>query len=260
MSRIRQSLVLAPSLLLLAGCASTGIGTHRAKVTPQRPTVGNTTQTAAFGTAEIEAGVAFDPSDRVDTAATIRFGLSESSELFVSHVPYVTVDAPGPDPSGPGDLTVGFRQRLLDESKDFPATALEIATSIPIGDDDPAISSGYTNLYTGFTLDRHFGDLLTSWYYRLGLIGTAEAGNLDVQHTLAVAGYMPLMDRWNGVVELASTYYPEAGVEPLTANGSLLYTVTDSLLFDIGVQVGLNDDAQDFAIVAGVTTNIGRIF
>lgn len=259
-SPFRPSHLLLVAALGLAASGCTSTGDYRAKVTPQRPTIGNTTETAAFGTVEIEGGISVDPSDRNSADATVRIGLSEDSELFVMHSPFVNVDTPGTNADGPGDLTIGYRQRLLEESRDFPATAIEFATSLPVGDDDPAISSGYTNFYAGITVDRHFGDLLTSWYYRLGAIGTPVAGDLNAQHTLAVSGYLPLMDRWSGVAELATIIDVESSVEPMFVNAAVMYEVTESLLFDVGVQLGLNDDAPDVVLFGGFTTNIGRVF
>lgn len=254
--------VAATALLVASGCASTGSqpNPYRAKVTQNRTTVGNTTQTAAFGSVELEAGGTYDASDRWSATAGVRLGLSETSELFAEHLSYVRLVEDGKDPSGSGDVLIGFRQRLLDESKNYPATAIEFSTSLPVGDDDPALTSGYTNFYGAFVVDRHFGDLLTSWYYRLGALGTATAGDLDAEHTLAIAAYLPVSAGWTALVELAGTHRPELDTEPITANGSLLYNITDALLFDVGVQVGLNDDAPDAVVVAGVSTNIGRIF
>lgn len=260
--RSTSSLIVAATALLLAsGCSSTGAGNqYRAKATHNRVNVGNTTQTAGFGTIELEAGGTYDASDRMSARAGVRIGTSTTSELFVEHDPHVRIVEDGKDPSGAGDVLVGFRQRLLEESKNFPATALEFSTSLPVGDDDPALTNGYTSFYGAFIIDRHFGDLLTSFYYRLGAIGTAVANDLDAEHTLALAGFLPVTPGWTAMLELAGTHRPEVDTEPISVNLALLFNLTDALLFDVGVQVGLNDDAPDAVVVAGVTTNIGRIF
>jgi hypothetical protein len=260
--RSTSSLIVAATALLVAsGCSSTGTSNqYRAKVSQNRVNVGNTTQTAGFGTIELEAGGTYDASDRMSAKAGVRVGTSETSELFVEHDPYVRIVEDGKDPSGSGDVVVGFRQRLLEESKNFPATALEFSTSLPVGDDDPLLTSGYTNFYGAFVVDRHFGDLLTSFYYKLGAIGTAVANDLDAEHTIALAGFLPVTAGWTAMLEFAGTHRPEFDTEPIIVNAALLFNLTDALLFDIGVQVGLNDDAPDAVIVAGVTTNVGRIF
>lgn len=268
-STASSSLLLAALCALpLTGCTSTGA--YRAKVTPQRPTVSNSTQTAAFGTVEIEAGASIDPSERYSADTTLRVGLSESSELFVEHSPFVNFDRPGEDAEGPSGVSIGYRQRLLDESRDFPATAIEFKTVLPVGDDDlgrtgdvvgfESSSSGFTDFFAGISVDRHFGDLLTTWYYQLGVLGTGVQGDLDTQHTVAVAGTLALMDRWSVIGEFAASTFTETDIDPMSANAALLFEVTENLLFDMGVQVGLNDDAPDLVLIGGVTTNIGRIF
>lgn len=268
-SIFRTSLLLAAlSALPLTSCTSTGA--YRAKVTPQRPTVSNSTQTAAFGTVEVEAGVSLDPSDRTSADATVRVGLSETSELFIEHSPFVSYDRPGENAEGPGGLSIGYRQRLLDESRDFPATAIEFKTVLPVGEDDlsrggnvvgfESSSSGFTDFFAGLSVDRHFGDLLTTWYYQLGVLGTGVQGDLDTQHTIAVSGTLELMDRWSVIGEFAASTFTETDLDPMSANAALLFEVTENLLFDMGLQVGLNDDAPDLVLIGGVTTNFGRIF
>jgi hypothetical protein len=176
---IALSLVLASSL---ESCSS--IGVRRAKVVPQRPRFGRTTQTTAFGTFEVEAGASANPKNAAEVTTTLKAGMSPTAEFFAEIAPYRYYDVPGPDVDGVGDLTLGMRQRLMNESKNYPATAMELAVQVPTGDEDlngstgltgGLDSTGYANVYGAFMLDRSFDTLYTTLYYQFGALGTPVA-------------------------------------------------------------------------------------
>ena len=275
MTRPTVCLLLVLLSLALSSCGT--LGTRRAKVTPQRPKISNNTKTTAFGTWELEAGALVDPGDAFALDTRLKVGVSPTAELFASFPPYIYQDVTGDDVNGIGDLTIGFRQRLMNESKAYPATAFELQGTLPVGDDDLAQASG-GNLVSGvagggdfidfagaFILDRTFEQVYVTLYYKLGfsnesVSGSGVAGDLNVQHTAAIAGTMPIHERWSGLAELAGSYIPEESFGPLVANLAALYDLGDTAVLDAGVLLGLNDDAEDFAIRAGITTNLGIFF
>lgn len=253
---IAYPLLLVLLLTALPSCA--GVGSRRAKVTPQRPRIGFTTQTTEFGTFEVEGGITADPGDSIDLPLRVKVGVSPTAELFTQWSPYGYIDVPGEDPSGTGDLTVAFRQRLMNESKAYPATALIIGTTLPVGDDE--LGGGFTDFFAGLSADRTFNNVLATAFYQFGLQGTAEQGDLNIEHTASLAMTLPLAERWYGLAELGASYDVEASRGPVVANLAAIYDFTDTLVFDAGILFGLNDDAPDLALFAGFTTNLGILF
>lgn len=240
-------------------------GAYKAQVTPQRPTFSNDTRTASFGTMELEAGLELginpdngENASRLDSVA--RFGVSETGEFFLGWTPYQAVNSEGPDPDGTGDLAIGFRQRLMDETDSLPATAIQILTSLPVGEDDPAFSSGHTNFAAAFIVDRSFAELATTLFYQLGVLDNGDAFDQDINHLLAVAGSLPIDDLLTAQAELAWFYFPETDVEPIFLTLLGQYSISDTMMFDAGLRLGLNDDAQDVSVFAGIVTNLGRLF
>lgn len=263
-----QAFATSAALFLALGASSCmNAGAYKAQVTPQRPTFSNDTRTASFGTMELEAGLEVgmnpDPGDntaRLDTVA--RFGVSETGEFFLGWTPYQSVDATGPDPDGTGDLLVGFRQRLMDETESMPATAFQISTELPTGDDDLVSNptDGRTAFNAAFIADRSFDDLSTTLFYQLGVLSNDEAFDQDITHLLAVAGSLPIDDLITAQAELAWFYFPEADTEPIFLTLLGQYSISDTMMFDAGLRLGLNDDAQDVSVFAGIVTNLGRLF
>ena len=253
---IAYPLLLVLLVTALPSCA--GFGSRRAKVTPQRPRIGFTTQTTEFGTFEVEGGIQTDPSDNFSVPLRGKLGVSPTAELLVDLAPYAYEDVPGPDPSGPSPLTVVFRQRLMNESKAFPATSFHLGARLPVGEDD--FGSGFNDFITGFSADRTFNNVLATAFYQLGLLGTDERGNLDVEHTASLAMTLPLTERVFGLAELGAQYNVEQSDGPLVLNLAGIYDFTDTLVLDAGIRFGLNDDAEDFALQLGFTTNLGILF
>ena len=255
---IRSTATLLLAALLLSSCGS--LGTRTAKVTPQRPKISNDTRTTAFGTFEVEAGSTIDPGDLFDLNVRVKAGVSPTAELFVELAPYINQDLPGPAAEGVGDLMIGFRQRLMNESKAYPATAFELVASVPTGETDLVGAGNFPNVFGGFSVDRTFENVYATAYYRLGLLGSPEAGDIDIQHTGALAGVLNLDDRWNALGELAFQYVPETSDGPIVLNLAALYDLADTIRLDAGAVLGLNDDAPDFALRFGVVTNLGILF
>ncbi|QDU65942.1 hypothetical protein [Engelhardtia mirabilis] len=248
----------AAGLALLSGCSAMGVA--RDPVTPQRPTFSNDTRTTGFGSFEIEAGAELDPSDRYGLETRVSIGLSESSEFFVGWLPYQNIDARGVDVEGPGDVRLGWKQRLMDETEELPATAIQLSTSLPAGEEEPFISSGFVDFYGAIIADRTFGRLGLTGFYQLGILGTAVPGDNDTEHTFSLGGTWAYDDLWNLGLETAVIYEPEIGENPFLGTAYAQYKLSEFVVVDGGVRLGLNADADDFILFVGMTTNLGRYF
>ncbi len=257
-SSIAYPLLLVLLVTALPSCA--GFGSRRAKVTPQRPRIGFTTQTTEFGTFEVEGGVQTDPSDNFSVPIRTKIGVSPTAELLVEVSPYSYQDDPGPDPSGISPLTVVFRQRLMNESKAYPATSFHLGTRLPVGNDD--FGSGFNDFIMGFSADRTFNNVLATAFYQVGLQGTKMSGDLNVEHSASLAMTLPLTERVFGLAELHALYDVELieGGGPVVLNLAGIYDFTDTLVLDAGIRLGLNEDAEDVVLQVGFTTNLGILF
>jgi Putative MetA-pathway of phenol degradation len=247
--------LLAGVALLTCSCFSFKVEPQAA--TPQRPTVSSDTSTTAPGTFELEAGGLIDPHDGWDSPLTLKWGMSGDAELFAGWSPYQEEQLPGPDASGVGDTLVGLRYRFLEEAGSRPAAALQLATKLPTGDEHDGLSTGEVDFLAAGILSKQVGQVGTTLFYQLGVLGEPDGTGTDIEHSIALAGSFPLAEGWALLGELAAVEVPEQDLNAVFTTAGFAYTVSKDLVLDVAVVVGLNDDAPDFQVVFGFTKNLG---
>ena len=260
MSRLRSVRVVVPYLFgtislgsLLAGCAGTP-----GQPTPQRPTFSQNTSTTAPGTTELEAGVSIDPGDFFDTPTTVKYGVTENSEISVSMAPYQWLERQGSDGEGIGDLFVAVRQRVIDVGPESPSVAYQMKTKIPTASEREGLGTGELDFFAAGILDYPIDDFWLTAFYQLGILGEpGGGGDPDIQHGFAFAGTAPVATSFSAYGELAAILTPERDDEQLIGTAGLTYLLQEGIVLDGGVAVGLSNDAPDFEILFGITTNFG---
>jgi len=251
-ARSLRSLALAGVCFLAGGCAGMDTG-RRTPVTPQRPTFSSSAFTTAAGTLEVEAGLAIDPGDRLGTPTTLKVGLDDVSEGFVGFEPIVVVDG---SESGLGDFVVGYRRRFAEGDGHGPALAWLAALKIPPADEDDGLGSGETDVFGALSATWAGAEFTSTGYLQLGLLGDPGGGSA-FQMAGAWALGLPLRDELSAFGELTAVLTPEFDDEQLFGIAGIAWASAPGLVFDVGVQVGLSDDAPDFKLLVGTTSNLG---
>lgn len=255
MHEASRSAALGAALLLgLGSCNSAPSGGET--VTPQRPTLSSDTSTTAEGTFELEAGVAVDPSEAVDTPLSLKFGAGPSTEVFLSGAPFLFREVPGRDARGPGDVVVGLRHRFLESAARHPSAAFQASIKLPTADEE--LGSEEVDLSVAAMATQGFGDLTVTGYYDLGVLGD-PGGGTDVSHSLALATSHPLSNSVGAFAEIAGVSIPDQDAEQAFTTFGVTYAASNSLVFDVGAVVGLDRDARDFQFIIGLTRNLGRL-
>lgn len=238
-----------------AGCVL--LSTDPAPVVPQRPTVSSDTGTTAEGTFELEAGAVGDPGDRFDMPMTLKWGATESTELFAGGSAYSHVIVDGRDPQGIGDLLLGVRHRFVEEEEGHPSVALQWTTKLPTAPLD--LGSGEIDFGAAAIATKAVGDVALTGFYELGIIGESGQRDTDLRHTLAGAASMPFARDWFSFAELAGILQTEADTEQVLLTTGVGYLVRDSLAVDCGLVVGLSEESPDLQFVVGFTHNWGAV-
>jgi hypothetical protein len=260
----RSALSLLPLVLLTAaGCrTSQPDPITRGAATPQRPTFYSSTATTAVGTMELEAGYETAPSDGDRSVpTTLKFGLSQNSELFFDWPVYEKIDTPGGGTaSGVGDVSVGMRQRLLDEDAYQPAIALQAKTKIPAGSNDPFLTNDGIDFFGAIAVDKNLTWGQVIGFYELGFLSDPTGRGTDLQHLLSGGTSHRLDEQFGLFSELAFFHGVESGHRPYYVTGGGQYFLDEHTVFDAGLRFGLNSDAQEWVFLIGVTTNFGDLF
>lgn len=226
-----------------------------APTTPQRPTLSSNTSTTAPGTVEVEVGALFDPDDKIDTPLTAKWGFDEGNELYVGWSPFLWISAPGDDPDGPGDVLIGSRHRVFEETAEAPSAALQLQAKLPAADRTEGLGSGEIDFFAAGILTKSIDPVTVTGFYQFGVIGD-PAGGVDPQHALALAGDVAVADRVSLFGELASII-DEDRASLFTIVGTAV-SLRRGLTFDVGCSLGLDDDAPAFELLVGLTQNLGN--
>ncbi|GAB4152074.1 MAG: hypothetical protein Fur0037_20840 [Planctomycetota bacterium] len=238
----------------LASCA--GFPAGQAPATPQRPTLSSSPDTTAEGTLEVETGLAVDPSDFVKWPTALKWGAGDHTELYAATSPWTHLRRG--DVDGPEDLSLGLRHRILDETADHPAVAVQIANQLPTGNRGKGLGSGGTQFFGAVAAAKGFGSENLAAFYQLGLLDDPGGGRPDYEHDFAFTLTHRIDDRWSAYGELDAVLVRDRDVESLFTALGAQFAVNPSVVLDAGIVVGMSRDAPDFQIVFGGTWNLGR--
>jgi hypothetical protein len=190
----------------------------------------------------------------------IRYGLLERLELRAGSALYnhASVDAGAGevDESGHGDVELGAKVQVLEADGRTPNLSFIGSMYLPVGDDAFTIHEDRA----GFALNGAAGGALgtISWITVVGA-NWIPLGDHEYRTNANLVGYLgrSLTERISGYVE-AEWFPADDDSDPFLAGVGLALLVTPVLQFDVSVDRGLNDDATDWIIGAGVSTRFFR--
>lgn len=152
--------------------------------------------------------------------------------------------------SGFGDVILRLKKNLWGNDEGRSAFALMPYVSIPTG--------------TELSANAWQGGLIAPFAYELSdRFGFGAMGQVDMVHDADTQGYdlqwlatatvgMEITDRWGMFVEGVVVAGEDAAFIALFNTG-FTFAVTDTLVFDAGVRIGLNRPAPDFGVFSGVS-------
>ena len=227
-----------------------------------RPGVANPPDVVAPGAIQLEGGLAFERDARgtrenantiTAPGALLRVGLLSPLELRVSADGFVFEEVSGGDDRSSGsDLVLGARVRLLEPQGLRPAAALQFDLSLPTGGSavtrDGVDPSGLFLVEWGFC-DRFVLDANLE-------LASVSLGEQDSRRAFQVAPALSLGAslgaRASVFVEYHGTFSDESVPDMHAADGGFTWLLGDDLQLDVSAGAGLDDDAPDFLVSAGV--------
>ena len=249
--------IMKPTSLLLASLLVTP-----ACVLTDRPAPGianfsraSDTDTAAYGTVEVQAHGVFEPGATKAFPVQVRHGLTEDVEVYADWSVYEKVERPGQhDGEGIGDAGVGIRHRFWEGSQGTSA-ALEGRVSIPTGDTDEGTGTGSLDWFGAVMVTQDIDDLRLNGWLEVGVLGDALDDDTPMQRAMAVSAATNLGEDLVAYAELSRVLQEE--FDPAYGTLGLGYRVMPDTLLELGVAVGMNDEAADEVVYLGFTSNLG---
>jgi hypothetical protein len=159
--------------------------------------------------------------------------------------------------TGLGDVVLGARHRLVNETANDPAIAIATLIKLPTADAGDGLGTGETDVFFSLAAEKKIEDVQAVAFYRMGFLGSPVADGNDVRHDLAAVGTVALAQNLDVYGELAGIFVPENDVDSIFATFGGNFELGPSTVFDAGFRVGVTDDAPDFTFLFGITHNFG---
>jgi hypothetical protein len=249
MNSIRQGLVavvvlISCTVLLLTGAFAA------------MPLTTDDAYTVEKGTFQLEMGFDYVRQDNHDKefgpSLTLTYGLLERMDVAVGSA-YLFVDpSGGKNENGLGDTEVKVKYHLIDQKDWIPHFAVSGTLKIPTASDSKGLGSGKAdfNFNTIFTWN-----LSERWqlYSNLGYTFIGEH-HVDNECNYSVAAQFALSKKWALVGEIFGVNnFDGHKDDPISGLVGAQYLLSDQLVLDAGVEIGMNTAAPDYRLTAGLT-------
>ncbi len=258
--------ILCGALVCVLFASASYAAEREVAANPNRPSVSNPADLSAPGYLEIELGwTGAFRSSQYRSQHTIPFlaklALNDRIQLRLDGVPLLQLRSEeGNRASGIGDWSPGVQWKFLDQTETRPAMALAAAVKLPAASARKGLGSGKADYTLTFLASKdvepvHFDvNVAHTWLGR-------EEGGFDRQWLGAIAASLPVADRWTLGGEVYGFSSPNAETPRIVSTlWSLSYAYRPTVVFDVGVDVGLNRAAPDYALLAGVTVTLAKLF
>lgn len=232
---------------------------------PANDDVADGTDTTDVGLLQIEIGGVFTRTDASTrgggTPLTLRYGAFSWLELSAGSDGVLTQRAPDTGATrGLGNTLLGARVRLFAARGGLPILSVLPTVILPTANAARGLGSGDADATLAVISGRdlpHGSHVDVT--YGAGAIGTGDGGHF-AQQAAALSGSLGVTGAWTPAVTLTwiSRQDPATG-RALTASAESVVTVSRRLAFDVSVTAGLNREAPDLEIAAGLSVVVGEL-
>jgi hypothetical protein len=207
---------------------------------------------------QVETGFDFIRQDNHDKeyfpSLTLTYGLLERMDIGVGSAYLFVNPVEGKKVNGFSDTPLKVKYRFLDQKDWIPSFAASGTFKIPTASKSKGIGSGKVD----FNINTIFQwNLSERWqlYTNLGytFIGEHQVKN---EFNYSIAGQFALSDKWALVGEVfgLNNFNSNKRDDAISGLVGIQYILlTDKLVLDAGVEVGMNKAAPDFRFTTGVT-------
>ncbi|HET6341540.1 MAG TPA: transporter [Gemmatimonadota bacterium] len=237
---------------LVAGHAA---GQPEIPLVTDRPDFTESALTVPSGHVQLESGYTFTHTEGGDEhalgEALLRVGVLDRLEARIGLGSYAWVEAPGDDPSGFEDPSLGLKVVLAREETAGLAAALLAETTVPVGDDELGEDDWQPEIR--LAVSRDLSDVL-ALAANLGIARASQEGEGFDQKVASLSLGIGLGDRWGAYAETYGNF--PAGLEEDdegVLNGGLTFLVRPLLQLDARAGAGVTDAAPDFFAGVGLS-------
>ena len=241
----------ACTLLLFVSCSGLP-----PRATAQRSSFGTDSVTTLDGTVELEIGAAVGTLEDRDAITAVKYGLGEFTEVYVCGAPYLRSREGGETLRGRSATDLGWRHRFYEE--DGLALGVQAIARWAHGSDHEGLAGEENDYFLAGILD-HYGEHVgITAFYQLGSLG-ASGDKRDTQHAGSVIVGAALSEELDGFAEVFGEFTHARSENPVAAQVGVAWNKSPTVIWDLALQRGLNDDGGHTRVLFGVTWNLGDV-
>jgi hypothetical protein len=195
-----------------------------------------------------------DNHDReISPSVTLSYGLLENMDIGICSSYLFVHPKEGENENGLGEMEIKLKYRLLGEKIWMPAFAVAGKVKIPTASDSKGLGSGKAD----FGINAIFSKELSKKFVlhlNLGYTFIGEHG-ADNEMNYSGAAQLILSDKWTLVGEVSgvNNLNGRRKDDPLSGLIGTTYLITDKIIWDAGIEAGVNKAAPDYRLTTGLT-------
>jgi len=222
-----------------------------------RPLTTDDAWTVEKGEFQLEMGVDATRQDNHDReyspSSTLTYGLLERMDVGIGSGYLFVHPKEDTKERGFSDTELKVKYRPIDEKGWIPAFAITGTLTIPTASESRNLGSGKTDFGINTILAKKFGER-SVFHLNLGytFIGEHHADN-ELNYSLAAQ--FILTKKWALVGEIVAVnnFNGKKGDDPLSGIIGTYYLITDKIIWDAGLEIGMNKAAPDSRLTTGLT-------
>ena len=222
-----------------------------------RPLTTDDAYTVEKGKFQLETGFDFARQDNHDRefspSMTLTYGLFERMDMGLGGGYLFIHPAEGQKENGLADTELKIKYRLIDEKDLMPSFAIAGKLKIPTASESKGLGSGKMDFGINLIFTKNLSKRLVL-HLNLGytFIGEDRVNN---EFNYSVAGQFIISDKWALVGEIVgvNNLNGRKGDDPFSGLLGTYYLITDNIVWDAGVEIGMSKAAPDFRFTTGLT-------
>jgi hypothetical protein len=222
-----------------------------------RPLATDDAYTVEKGKFQVETGFDFARQDNHDKefspSVTLTYGLLDRVDVGLGSAYLFVHPSEGKRENGLGDMALKFKYRPMDQKDWIPSVAVSGTLKIPTASESRGLGTGKAdlNINTVFTWN-----ISKEWQIHANL-GYAFLGGSHEDNTVNYSGAVQfaLSEKWALVGEIGglNNFNGHKRDDPLSGLVGVQHLFSDSLVWDAGVEIGMNKAAPNFQLTTGLT-------
>ncbi len=241
-----------PFIFFLSFLSFSSIPTYAA-----RPLTTEDAWTVEKGEFQLEAGFDALRQDNHDKeyspSLTLTYGLLERIDLGIGSGYVFSHPKEGKRENGMADTEMKLKYRWIDEQDWRPAFAVSGVLKIPTASESKGLGSGQTDFGINAILTKNLSKRLVL-HLNLGYTFIGE-DHVNNELNYSVAAEFVLTEKWALVGEVVgvNNLNGRHGDDPFSGLIGTYYLITDKIIWDAGLEIGMSKAAPDFRWITGLT-------